>query len=60
MKVPLQEKIAELESRIARLEQLLAGRKVTTRTTTTVDMEPEMSNLWKSVDALMTKVRRWF
>ena len=56
MKIPLQNKIAELERRIEALEKQRGT--VTTKTTVTtaaVDLEPEMSGIWKSVDALFTK-----
>lgn len=58
MKITVQSKIAELESRIAALER---GRVVTTTTTKTssvVDLEPEMSSIWKSFDALFKKAFR--
>jgi hypothetical protein len=59
MKIPMQEKIAELESRIAALEK--GATKITTTTTTTtrratVDLDPEWSGIWKQVDALFAKV----
>ena len=59
MKIPVQEKIAELERRIVALEDAWRSRTVTTTRTVkvaTVDLEPEMGGLWKSFDALMNKV----
>lgn len=59
MKVTVQEKIAELESRIAALEQAQRSSAftTTTRTVTTeaVSLEPEMGNVWDSVNALFRK-----
>ena len=59
-KVTMQEKIAELERRIIALES--QSRKPTTATTTrrtvtssTLDLEPEMSGIWQSIDALFKK-----
>lgn len=62
-KMSVQEKMAELERRIAALEakrpptdaySRVTMRKTTT-TTTVPDLEPEMGGLWKSFDALMQK-----
>lgn len=55
-KMSIQEKIADLESRIVALEKRYAVTTVTTTTTRPVDLEPEMSSIWKSVDALFAKV----
>jgi hypothetical protein len=58
-KVTVQQKIAELESRIVALEK---AQKTVTRTVTTtvqdgaVDLEPEMGRMWASFDALFAKV----
>lgn len=61
-KMSIQDKIAELESRIAALEQKYGTKTVTTTKTTIrhsdVDLEPEMSGIWKSVDALFKKAFR--
>lgn len=66
MKMSVQEKIADLERRIVELEK--RGRApdgfyaATTATQTyagTVSLEPEMSRVWKSVDALFAKFRRY-
>lgn len=57
MKIPLQDKIAELERRIVALEtQARTVERVTIRTRT-VDLEPEMGNIWRSFDALFAKFR---
>lgn len=57
MKITVQEKIAELERRIVALEKAQRAHTVTTTTTTrAVGLEPEMSGVWKSVDALFAKV----
>jgi hypothetical protein len=55
--VTVQEKIAELESRIAALEKREGSRTTVTRSTTTtaVDLEPEMGRIWKAVDAFFAK-----
>lgn len=53
-KMSMQQKIAELESRIAALEK---QRHTVTKTTTVahVDLEPELSGLWSHVDMLIRK-----
>jgi hypothetical protein len=58
MKIPLQEKIAELERRIVALEK---SERITCTTTTNVrhgsgvDITQEFSGVWASVDALFKK-----
>jgi uncharacterized coiled-coil protein SlyX len=59
VKIPIQEKIAELESRIAALEKLASHQRTTVTTTSTnrvVDLEPEAGNVWAAVDKLFAKV----
>lgn len=56
MKIPIQEKIAELEARIVALEKARArGYTVHRERTVEVDLEPESGRLWKAFDALMDK-----
>ena len=59
MKITIQEKIAELESRIAALEK---ARTATTKTTITtkvsqVDLEPEFGGIFKQMNALFEKLK---
>ena len=54
MKISLQEKIADLERRVQLLEKLRAVE----REVRMVDLEPEMSGMWASFDALFKKVFR--
>lgn len=58
MKIPLQEKIAELEQRIVALEkQVSQPRGVTQQTTIRrVRVHGELDKIWKSVDDLFAKV----
>lgn len=57
MKTSAQEKIAELERRIAALESQRQPVDAVSRTTVTrVSVEPEMGRIWASVDALFAKV----
>lgn len=60
MKVTIQSKVAELEGRIDALEKAEKRRapftQTTTMTTQPVDLEPELSGIWASVDALFKKV----
>ncbi len=52
MKIPLQEKIAELERRIQVLE---ARDKTTARTVTVETLQPEWGRMWKTFDQVMEK-----
>lgn len=58
MKIPLQDKIAELEQRIVELEKRQHVNAVSTQRITMqpTDLEPEMSTIWASVDKLFKKV----
>ncbi len=56
MKIPLQDKIAELERRIVNLEKGRRTNAVSTQTVQRVNLEPEMGRMWTSVDALFSKV----
>lgn len=56
MKMSLQEKIAELERRIADLEKRQRVDAYSTKTVHRVNLEPEMGRIWASVDALFAKV----
>ena len=55
MKIPLQDKIAELERRIVQLEQRRVTDARATQTLTHA-LEPELGRIWASVDALFRKV----
>ena len=58
MKIPLQDKIAELERRIEALECRRPAVVRETRTTERmVDLEPEMGLVWKAFDSLFVKLR---
>lgn len=59
VKMSMQEKIAELERRIIDLESKKTVVNVTTTTTTTkpgLDINAEIDNIFKSVDAMFKKV----
>lgn len=57
MKISAQDKIAELEQRIAALEKRQQPVDAVSRTTLTrVSLEPEMGRIWASMDALFAKV----
>ena len=56
MKIPLQDKIAELERRIVQLEQHRVTDARATQTLTRVSLEPERGRIWASIDALFRKV----
>ena len=62
MKIPIQEKIAELERRIVALESRQEHTTTTTKTIITnandIDLEPEWSGIWQSLDALFKKAFR--
>ena len=56
-KMSVQEKVAELESRIADLEKRQRPVDAYSRTTVRrVDIQPEMDGVWRSIDRLFTKV----
>lgn len=55
MKVPIQSKIAELESRIAALEAE-RGQRTTISHKWTPEAEKEWRGIWKHVDAFFDKV----
>lgn len=55
MKILLQEKIAELEHRITALEK---AQRPTTKIIQQIDLEPEISAMWKSFTALCGKAFR--
>lgn len=65
MKIPIQEKLAELERRIAVLERRQPFVQVknypasSEMRTGYVDIEPEVGGLWKAFDALMAKAFGW-
>lgn len=56
-KMSIQEKVAELERRIAAIEKThRVTTTTTTRTVAQVDLEPELGSIWKNFDALFAKV----
>ena len=59
MKIPMQIKIAELESRIAVLEAWAKKREYKLEHVK-FDVEPEMGAVWKAVDALFDKFEKMF
>lgn len=58
MKIPVQDKIAELERRIVALESRAGAPTRTVVAHNTVDVEPEMSRVWAAFHALFAKVRK--
>ena len=56
VKISVQEKIAELERRIADLERGRRTDAYATRTVLRVDPEPEMGRVFRAMDALCAKV----
>jgi len=63
MKIPIQEKIAELERRIEALEK--PQRTTTTKTTTTTapltpPQEEALSSMWRHFDATFEAMRKVF
>lgn len=54
--IPLQDKIAELERRIAALEQRATTTTTQRVTIRHIDLEPEMSGIFAHMNALFAKV----